>query len=664
MKMKKIRAIAFCFITATASAQARIVEVNVQSTKPMADGAAFGQAGAYERVVGTARGELDPSDARNKVIKNLDRAPKNARGMVEYEVEFDMLRPADAKKGNGKILFDVTNRGRKFVHIWLMDAVPLAANVNNPLSAVDVGNALFLKQGYTIVWTGWDPDAPKTNSGMVIKVPVATDNGKPIVKTIREELVSGTRGPVLREFTLLYDAASTDQSQAKLTVRRREGDPKIGIPVTGWDYANARTIRLKADANGTSAPQVGSLYEFTYQARDPKVLGIGFAATRDMVSFLRYDEKDSKGIANPARPGIRHTLAVGISQSGRYLRDYIGQGFNQDESARKVFDGVLAHISGAGRVFLNEEFGEPARTNTQHQDHFYPENEFPFSSAKMNDPVAMKSGALFRNDGFDPLLIETNTSTEYWQKGASLLHTDPLGTTDVELPANSRVFMIAGTQHAGRANIKADFGPCINERNPHDPSPALRALLVALDAWVSEGRAPPASRVPTIRDATLVAIDKLAFPAIPDFAIARLGNDIMLFGDWIDPKPDKSKAYRALVSAIDGDGNEIAGVRLPDIVVPLATYTGWNLYKRPFTEGELCDRDGSYREFASTKADRESKNDPRPSLAERYGSHANFVSNVKKASDKLVNDRLLLPEDAAAYAKWAESPAVAKRFVP
>ena len=170
--------------------------------------------------------------------------------------------------------------------------------------------------------------------------------------------------------------------------------------------------------------------------------------------------------------------------------------------------------------------------------------------------------------------------------------------------------------------------------------------------------------MPTIRDATLVAIDKLAFPAIPDFTIARLGNEIMLFGDWIDPKPDKSKAYRALVSAVDGDGNEIAGVRLPDIVVPLATYTGWNLYKRPFTEGELCDRDGSYREFASTKADRESKNDPRPSLAERYGSHANFVSNVKKASDKLVNDRLLLPEDAAAYAKWAESPAVAKRFVP
>ena len=643
------------------STEAGIIEVNVQSVRPFADGAAFGAAGAYERVTGTAKGELDPADARNRVIRNLDRAPKNARGMVEYEVDFDLLRPVDAAKGNRKILFDVTNRGRKFLLSWLMDGSGLPQNANNPLTLADAGNALFLRQGYTIAWTGWDPDAPKTNNGMVIKVPVATDNGRQVVRTIREELVSATRGPVLREFTLLYDAATLDQSQAKLTVRRRESDPKVAIPVTGWDYANARTIKLKPEGTG---PQVGSLYEFTYPARDPKVLGIGFAATRDFVSFLRYDDKDAKGTANPARAGIRTALAVGISQSGRYLRDHIGQGFNQDTRQRKVFDGVLAHISGVGRVFLNEEFGQPARTNTQHEDHFYPENEFPFSTASMSDPVSGRSGALFRNDGFDPLLIETNTSTEYWQKGASLLHTDPLGQKDVELPATARVYMIAGTQHGGRANLKSDFGPCMNERNPHDPSPALRALLVALDAWVGEGRAPPPSRVPMLKDGTLMAIDKLVFPAIPDFAVARLGNEIMLFGDWVDPKPDPAKAYRPLVSAVDGDGNEIAGVRLPDIAVPLATYTGWNLYKRPFPEGELCDRDGSYREFASTKAEREVRKDPRPSLAERYGTHAGFAAAVKKAADQLVAERLLLPDDAAAYAKWAESPAVVKRFTP
>jgi hypothetical protein len=188
-------------------AQSRIAELNVQSVRPFADGAAFGAAGAYERVTGTARGELDPADLRNRVIKNLDRAPKNARGMVEYEVDFDLLRPVDATKGNRKILFDVTNRGRKFVLSWLMDGSGLPQNANNPLTLADAGNALFLKQGYTIAWTGWDPDAPKANSGMAIKVPVATDSGKTIVRTIREELVSGTRGPVLREFRLSHDAA-------------------------------------------------------------------------------------------------------------------------------------------------------------------------------------------------------------------------------------------------------------------------------------------------------------------------------------------------------------------------------------------------------------------------------------------------------------------------
>ena len=660
--MKPLRMFATVMLcTAALPAASRITELNLQSVRPFADGAAFGAAGAYERVTGTAKGELDPADSRNRVIRNLDRAPKSARGMVEYEVDFDLLRPIDAAKGNRKILFDVTNRGRKFVLSWLMNGSGAPPNANNPLTMADAGNALFLRQGYTIAWTGWDPDAPKSSNGMAIKVPVATDNGKQIVRVIREELVSATRGPVLKEFTLLYDAANTDQSQAKLTVRRREGDPKVEIPVTGWDYGNARTIKLKPEGTG---PQVGSLYEFTYPARDPKVLGIGFAATRDFVSFLRYDAKDARDIANPAGAGIKTALAVGISQSGRYLRDHIGQGFNQDEKQRKVFDGVLAHISGVGRVFLNEEFGEPARTNTQHEDHFYPENEFPFSAASMSDPVSGRSGALFRNDGFDPLLIETNTSTEYWQKGASLLHTDPLGQRDVELPANARVFMIAGTQHGGRANLRADFGPCVNERNPHDPSPALRALMVALDAWVSEGKAPPASRVPTLKEGTLVAIDKLVFPAIPDFAIAKQGNDLMLYGDWINPRPDPAKAYRTLVSAVDADGNETAGIRLPDVVAPLATHTGWNLYKRPFPEGALCDRDGSYREFASTKADRESRKDPRPSLAERYGSHAAFIASVKKASEGLLAERLLLAEDAEAYGKWAESPAVARRFAP
>ena len=376
---------------------------------------------------------------------------------------------------------------------------------------------------------------------------------------------------------------------------------------------------------------------------------------RDFVSFLRYEALDAAGHGNPLRGAARAVLAVGISQSGRYLRDHIAQGFNQDERNRKVFDGVLAHISGAGKVFLNAEFGQPLRTNTQHEDHTYPENAFPFSAATMSDPVTGARGALLRGDGSDPLLIEVNTSTEYWQKGASLLHTDPLGQHDIGLPKTARVFFIAGTQHGGRAGLKTDRGPCANPRNPHNPAPALRALLMALDEWVTTGRAPPPSRVPTIADRTLVSWDEVRFPGLPGLEIARQGNRIEVLGDWVDPRPDRTKEYRPLVPTIDLDGNETSGIRLPDIAVPLGTYTGWNLYAPPYPEGELCDRDGSYLPFAKTAAERAKIGDGRRSIAERYRSKADYVAQVKAAAKELVAARLLLPEDAQRYEQAAQA---------
>jgi hypothetical protein len=610
------------------AAQARITDLGSAKVEPFADGAAFGAAGAYERVSGVAKGELDPADARNKVIVNLQRAPRNSRGNVEYEVDWFMLRPADPAKGNGRIIYDVTNRGRKFFHFWIMDGVP----GNDPKTLQDAGNAMFLRMGYTIVWSGWDPDAPRAGNGMAMKSPVIPN----VVRIIRDELVSATRGPLLQSFRLSYEAASLSKSDAKLSVRRREKDARAEIPADGWEYVTAREIRLLAPHKIA----VGSLYEFHYPAKDPKVLGIGFAAARDLVSHLR------------AAPGVRRAMAIGISQSGRFLRDFVHQGFNQDESGRKVFDGVLSHIAGIGGVFLNTDFGQPARTNTQHEDHLFPENAFPFSAARLSDPVTGRGDALLREDGFDPLWMDVNTSTEYWQKGASLLHTDPQGRADVTLPSNARVYLIAGTQHGGRAGLKADFGPCMNPRNPHSSGPALRALLVALDAWVSDGTPPPPSRVPSLAAKTLAEPAKIGFPALPDTAVATIHNEIALVGDWVNPKEAPSP-YRPLVSAIDADGNEVAGIRLPDIAVPLGTYTGWNLYKRPFTEGELCDRDGSFIAFEKTEVARVAKRDPRPSVEKRYGSHAEYVSKIEETANQLVNERLLLQEDADAFVKAA-----------
>jgi hypothetical protein len=651
--------------TFTTPTFAMLTEIKITAIEPFADGAAFGNTGAYERVRGTFKGALDPADTRNKVIVNIDKAPRNAAGRVEYDGEFFVLRPADAARGSGKLLYDVVNRGRKGMHTRFMDAIPASlADSNDPKTMTDAGNGFLLRRGYTLVWSSLDQDAPKANNNLSLSTVYATNNGTPIEKIIRDEIVADTRArapaskdaPKWKTLRLTHEAATLDQSKAKLTTRRNEADPRVEVPASGWKYVSAREIALLPE--GTN-PQPGTLYEIHYPAKNPKVLGLGFAAVRDLVSHLRNDAS----AGNPAR-GVKATLAYGSSWSGRFLRDYIHQGFNQDESARKVFDGVMAHIAGGGGVFMNYEFGQPVRTSTQHEDRAFPETQFPFSAARLADPHSGRTDALLRNDGFDPLLIETNTSTEYWQKGASLLTTDPLGARDVELPANARAYLVASTQHGGTAGLRPAYGSCVNLRNPHSPNPALRALLVALDEWVSTGKAPPASRVPRLADGTLVTPREVRFPAIPGLQKFTGMNDIRLLRDWIKPDVDASKVYGARVPQVDTDGNEISGIRLPDIAVPLATYTGWNLYKTPFPEGELCDRDGSYVPLAVTRAEREAKKDPRPSLEERYGSHASYVQKVGEAAQKLVAERLLLQEDAERLVERAKSSEVAQRFNP
>jgi alpha/beta hydrolase family protein len=630
-----------------------LIRLKIDRTEPFAEGQEFGTAGAYLRLAGTAYGEVDPRHPLNTVIVNLDKAPRNARGLVEYEVDFDIMRPADPGRGNRKILYEVVNRGRKNLLPVLHEAPETSpTSFNDPATATDAGNGFAFRAGYTLVWSGWDPDAPRANHGLSMRTPVATDKGAPIVKTIRDEFVFGTRVPTTRlTAPLSYEAATLDQGQARLSVRVREGDPDTEIPAHQWAYADARSIKLLPEG---TAFQPGLIYDFWYPAKDPKVLGIGLAATRDLLSFLRYEARDRAGTANPValnggNPGVAAVLAFGVSQSGRYLRDHIALGFNQDETGRKVIDGVLSHVAGIGKVFANYEFGQPYRTRTQHEDHGFPENHFPFAHATLTDPVTGQTGGLWRGDGFDPLVIEVNTSTEYWQKGASLLHTDPQGQQDIAIPASVRHFLIAGTQHGGRSGMRAARGSGVHPRNPHDPTPALRALLVALDRWVTEGVEPPASRVPTVTTRTLVAPKDLSFPAIPEVQAPGFANRVDVMPDWVNPESRPASPYTPLVPQVDTDGNEVNGIRLPAIAVPLATHTGWNLYRAPYPEGELCDREGSYIPFARTKAERQANGDPRLSLEERYGNHEAYVQKVKEVVRELQKARLLLPEDAARF---------------
>jgi hypothetical protein len=661
--------LACVLLAMTAStAGAGITRLEILRVEPFAGGEEFGEVGGYVKVVGIAHGELDPAARANAVIVNLDRAPRNARGMVEYAVDFYVMRPADPLRGNRTVLYEATNRGRKLMFGWLHDAKDTSPGaVNEPTLREHVGNAFALTRGYTLVWSGWDPDAPAANGGLRIRVPVATDRGRPIVRVIRDEFVFGTRLPATSPTApLSYEAATLDQAQARLTVRAREADPPTEIPASGWSYQGPRAIALVGE---TTAFRPGFIYDFRYPAKDPKIIGIGFAATRDLVSFLRYEARDRTGTPNPVTlgpdvTGVKAVLAFGVSQGGRFLRDHVAAGFNRDEARRRVFDGVLSHVAGVGRVFANYEFGQPNRTATQHEDHLFPENAFPFSHATLTDPVTGATGALLRGDPTDPLMMEVNTSTEYWQKGASLLHTDPGGGADALLPTTARVYMVAGTQHGGRATSTSDPGPCLHPRNPHSAAPVLRALLVALDAWVVDDLVPPESRVPTVRDGTLVTADRLGFPAIPGIKAPVATNRLAPFGDWTSPRPQPDRAYGTRVSKVDADGNEVEGIRLPAIAAPIATYTGWNHYRAPELAGELCDRDGIYAPLPVTKAERERAGDPRRSLEERYGTREAWLEQVRAAAAQLVIERLLLTEDAARIVAAAERTDPFKRTSP
>jgi hypothetical protein len=412
-----------------------ITEIRVDSIEPFAEGREFGEAGSYLRIRGVAKGELDPAAPQNAAIVDLDKAPSNARGLVEYESDFFILRPEDPGRTSGVLVYDVTNRGSKRIFQLLDDApgAPVDA-ANDPKTAREAGLGFCLGRGYSLVWSGWDPGAPSVNNGLGARFPTAMENGRPVTGRIRHEFHIGTRTPGKGDIVRLpYPTVSTDTRQALLTVRDRERDTRTEIRADAWEFADSQSIRLLPPGE-LFAPF--KIYELWYEATGAKVLGIGFAAVRDLVAFLRYETTDRS--QNPlmddgARTegtGVRHALAFGVSQSGRFLRHFLELGMNDDGKGRRVFDGVMSHVAGAGKVFGNHRFGMPGRTATQHEDRLYPENWFPFGNAVVTDPFSRRSGAILRGGPTDPLVIETNSSTEYWQKGASLVHTDATGRNE------------------------------------------------------------------------------------------------------------------------------------------------------------------------------------------------------------------------------------------
>ncbi len=657
---------------------ARITKIVVERTEsPTFEGQEFGSVGRYEKIMGRMYGEVDPRAPENAGIVNLDKAPKNVTGRVEYSTDFYMLKPMDVAQGNHKLFYGVINRGSKLDFVLLNNA-PYGESTNNPTKAVDAGNGFLMRQGYTIVWSGWQTRGkigaqccidPKPHM-IGAELPIPLDKGQPMTGLVRDLFVGQqqTNPPEHQTATLSYPTASLQTNRMQVTVRAKaEGDPPQQIPpcMTGvkaircWSFADEQTIRL------TPQFEPGLLYEFSYTGKNPIVLGLGFAITRDVVSFLRYQPTDDSGTPNPLRlsaqeTGVSQAFALGISQSGRYLQEHIHGGFNQDERRRLVFDGVIADIAGAGKTFTNFAFGQPGRTQGGHQDFGFPENWFPFAYGQQDDPLTEQRDGILRRgtgrvgDGFDPLVMVTNTATEYWRKSASLVHTDIRGN-DAPIPDNVRVYFFASAQHfplfpriTTSLGERLPKGPCQQEQNPAFRGPVMRALLVALDEWASKNIPPPESQVPTHKEGTLVAVkDSIArFPKIPNVEhIGRANQTFALFG--IITARSAQTQYTTLAPKTDADGNDLGGIRLPDILAPLGTHTGWAV--RSDVPGEMCGNLGQFLPFAKTKEQRNMARDPRLSLFERYPKPKVYIDQITQAVQDLRTQRLLLEEDAVVY---------------
>ena len=638
--------------------------------QPFADGHEFGSVGPYEVVAGEVHGEVRPDDPRNACIVNIAKAPRNDRGAVEYTCNFHILRPKDMSKGNRRMLYEAPNRGSKRGLMFLNDA----PECNDPVTLEHAGNGFLMRWGYTWVTSGWQGDLVPWKDGMALDVPVATDDGEPIQRRVRTEICVNRPGvhsqPLSGDLRVRsYPAVTLDTSEAELTVRMQSYGKRKVIPSSDWAFA----VEDAGGGDGTPAitPSASHLhlpggfvpsaiYELVYTARDPLVLGLGFAAVRDLVAFLRYEKDDGAGNPNPlgGAADVEKAYAWGRSQSGRFLRDLVYQGFNEDEQGRRVFDAIAPHAAGGGRMFLNYEFARPVTSCQQHTNQLEPEL-FPFAYAVMEDPQTGREDGILKRPATDPLVIHTQTSTEYWQKRGSLAHTDGRGN-DVAVPDGVRIYLFASTQHNAPYGIPAAKGKTRHPSNPLPIGPALRALILAMDRWATDGAAPPPSRIPRSADGTQVAPESLraGFPAIPGANCTGLHNR-QLFLDYgegvtrgvIDahPKPPPDGAgYTVLVPAVDADGNDVAGVRLPWVSVPLATCTGWNLQSEEAAEGELAGLLGSSIPFSRTRTEREAGSDPRPSLEERYGNVDGYLDRVREHIVTLVQAGYMLAEDADA----------------
>ena len=650
------------FFLSTDFTLARVTRVEISSRTVVLDGKSFGDAGPYERIIGKIYFSVAVANPHNQAIVDLANAVNLQNGQVEFSADFVAIRPRDPSRGNGTMLLENPNRGFPRI-LSLVDG-------GEENLAHDAGDAWLLRNGYTVASLGWQWDA-SGEGALHLYAPIAKDHGKTITGLLRGDLMLSSDAPEIPLGHLIqghiggseYPVSDPHDSRNTLTVRDTPTGSRTTIPRSEWQFAETVDGKLVPDSRSihlSGGFKAGKIYEYVYVVSDPVVAGLAFAAFRDFASYSKYDPQT----ITP----VRRVIAEGISQNGRFLRHFLYQGFNADEDGSIAIDGFLAHVAGAGRGSFNHRFAQPSRDAQPSSSLFFPTDVFPFTDSSETDPLTGEKGGLLARaiaDRVVPKIFFSNTSYEYWSRACSLIHTSADGKQDAAIDANVRIYFFTGLQHYSVPFPPAKGTGVGASQNLQTPLPIRffwRSMIANMNDWTRNVANPPPGAYPVILDKALVPIGKLAFPKIPG-AHPPADNNLAYrldFGpDWkkgiitIQP-PAVGRPFPVLVPQVDADGNELAGVHLPEISVPLATYTGWNLRDPSIGAPEQrLPFEGSFFPFPKDAAAREKSGDPRKSIAERYPTREIYLEKFTEATDKLIKQRWILAEDRAALLQRA-----------
>ena len=741
-------------LSLSAPSAARVTRIEITERIPFAGGMEFGTVGPYERIRGRLYYAVDPDNRFNRQIVDLQLAKngqlrqdvsqvnpsgiteivggdaRNAKGEVEFWGDFMLLKPLDPTRGNHRVLYDVNNRG----NLRALEYYNNAPSGNNPITAADAGNGWLMREGYSVLWTGWNWDVESTTGvpPQRIFLPIIVNpDGSSLVERINAEITVQVRDGIQVDWlawggSRCYSVADDPalQQAATLSVRDLPDVDHIGprtvIPRTDWQFAvldaNKNPVFNPVHVyypNGTKGFEKGRIYEVLYHAKNPRVVGLGLAAIRDAISFFHFETRDDYANPNPLavphhkkmKADPEYAYIFGISQSGRVITTMIYQGFHVDEKGRMVFEGARPDVPGGGKGAFNYRWAQTTHHPKHIEGNYFPADHFPFNFTEdwewQIDPYRSRDGifgdvlAVAKRLHKIPKIMLTNHETEYWTRAASLVHTDVFGKRDKGPDSHPyvRFYAINGSQHGSpsassvRTNANDQHSDGFVEHRP-----VGRALLVALDRWVTNGIQPPRTTVPQIHEGEMVTAEqhKAAFPQIPAYTYngvtfpatrhpgtylkpprADYGPHFFMPTPWPWDKvpvaypgvqdehnvPPKyfGPPYETRVPFFDADGNGIGGIRMTELAVPLGTYQGWN---------PRCDNCGapnflqpfnvSFWPFAMTEAERLAKNDPRPSIETRYGSKADYVAKIKEAAAKLQAQGFMLEEDELAVVEHAE----------